>query len=525
VRLERLLTGTDARGLRVLAASTDLGAAGDLAASFDSLAVYAVDEEDSVRVLGSAYASGLPSDGSMLVRLAGRPELIEAYQLRVPDDEMAALLVAMREGSQPPAASTMVDSDASVIRAAAHDATPEADPIRPESERNLADRADGAASGVADQEAAQRADDCGSVGRSAHDVVEQSAVETGEGQDEPVVPPAHVARLLERAESGQVVVQCLGGLGVWCRSENGGARLLGPGTGPGQLRLNRQLDLLAYAAVHAGVARATEQSGPARVSETDVRAELWNNAASKQIVGITARRLMADLERVGVRPTQPLLRVEHGHVALDDGSCLVDVGIFCGAVVAARAVRGVDGLAASEAAVAAYGGGLLVDVVSGPDDDELGRSAPPSRGGRPASGPLLGWTQELQAMSVASRLEALYREAVSLFAVRLSDAERWEDALHWAWVGLRVGEIVPPDESERMGRVVLEAAAELHDVQRLRGEYRALDRRLEECGLEMPPHLKQRYTDLVQLVAAEGEQEDGERPLAQAAVAGGGRRQ
>jgi hypothetical protein len=74
VRLERLLTSNGARGLRVLAASTDLGIAGDLAASFDSRAVYALDEEDGVRVLGSADASGLPSDGSMLVRLAGRPE-------------------------------------------------------------------------------------------------------------------------------------------------------------------------------------------------------------------------------------------------------------------------------------------------------------------------------------------------------------------------------------------------------------------------------------------------------------------
>jgi hypothetical protein len=486
VRIERLLTSTGTRGLRVLAASTDLGIAGDLAASFDSRAVYALDEEDSVRVLGSPEASGLPSDGSMLVRLAGRAEFIEAYQLRVPDDEMAALLAAMREGAL--AASTMVGSDGSASQAAPRAATTEADAIRPESESGLADRANGAASHVTDQEVAEPVDDRGD-GRSVHDtVVQPSALETGPGevQEGQVVPPPHIGRLLERAHPGQVVVQCLGGLGVWCRSDDGRARLLGPGTGPGQLRLNRQLDLLVYAAVHAGVGRATEHSGPARVSETDVRAELWNDAASKQIVGITARRLMADLERVGVRPTQPLLHVEHGQVALDDDSCLVDVGIFCGAVVAARAARGTDGLAAAEAAVSACGGRLLEDIASGIDDDEVARSSAPSRGGRPASGPLLGWTQELPAMSLASRLEAVYREVVSLLAVRLSDAEHWEDALHWAWVALRVGEIVTPDESERMGRVVLEAAAELHDVERLRGEYRALERRLEECGVVCP---------------------------------------
>ena len=124
-------------------------------------------------------------------------------------------------------------------------------------------------------------------------------------------------------------------------------------------------------------------------------------------------------------------------------------------------------------------------------------------------------------MSLASRLEALYREAVSLFAVRLSDANRWEDALHWAWVALRVGEIAPPDETERMGRVVLEATAELHDVERLRGEYQALERRIEECGLEMPAHLEQRYTDLQRLLAAEGEQEPRESQRLQSAVAAG----
>jgi hypothetical protein len=260
------------------------------------------------------------------------------------------------------------------------------------------------------------------------------------------------------------------------------------------------------------------------VSETDVRAELWNDAASKQIVGITARRLMADLERVGVRPAQPLLHVEHGQVALDDDSCLVDVGIFCAAVVAEWAARGADRLAAAEAAVAAYGGRLLEDIASGLVDEELGRGAAPSRGGRPASGPLLGWTQELPATSLASRLEAMYREAASLFAVRLSDAERWEDALHWAWVALRVSEIVPPDESERMGRVVLEAAAELHDVERLRGEYRALERRLEECGVEMSGHLEQRYTQLHRLLAAQGEQDSRESPPLQSVVAAGGSR-
>jgi hypothetical protein len=127
-------------------------------------------------------------------------------------------------------------------------------------------------------------------------------------------------------------------------------------------------------------------------------------------------------------------------------------------------------------------------------------------------------------MSLASRLEAMYREAVSLFAVRLADTERWEDALHWAWVALRVGEIVPPEESERMGRVVLEAAAELHDVERLRGEYHALERRLEECGVEMPAHLEQRYTDLHRSLAPQGEQEDRERSRVQAAVAAGASR-
>jgi hypothetical protein len=437
---------------------------------------------------------------------------------------MAALLEVMREGSRAPAASTMVGSDGSGIQATPRSATPEADVIRPESEKNLADRANNAGAHLADTELLLLANDRDGGGPAAHDNgLAQSGLENGH---EHVLPPPHVARLLDRAESGLVVVQCLGGLGVWCRTENGGVRLLGPATGPGQLRLNRQLDLLAYAAVHAGVARATEQSGPARVSETDVRAELWNDAASKQIVGITARRLWADLERVGVRPTQPLLHVEHGQVRLDDSSCLVDVGVFCGAVAAARAARGADGLAAAEAAVAAYGGRLLEDIASGIDDEEPGRSSAPSRGGRPASGPLLGWTQELPAMSLASRLEALYREAVSLFAVRLSDTERWEDALHWAWVALRVGEIVPPEESERMGRVVLEAAAELHDVERLHGEYRALERRLEECGIEMPAHLERRYSDLDRTLVAGGEQGSDERLRVQEAVAaGGGRRQ
>jgi hypothetical protein len=129
-------------------------------------------------------------------------------------------------------------------------------------------------------------------------------------------------------------------------------------------------------------------------------------------------------------------------------------------------------------------------------------------------------------MRLAGKLEALYRDTVSLFAARLSDAERWEDALHWAWVALRVGEIVPSDESERVGRVVLEAAAKLHDVERLRGEYGALQRRLEECGVEMSALLEQRYTDLHRSLAAQGEQESRERPREQAAVAaGGGRRQ
>jgi len=91
-------------------------------------------------------------------------------------------------------------------------------------------------------------------------------------------------------------------------------------------------------------------------------------------------------------------------------------------------------------------------------------------------------------------------------------------------VALGVGEIVPPDESERMGRVVLEAAAELHDVERLGGEYRALERRLEESGLEMPAHLKQRYTDLQRLFAAEGEQESRESSRLQSPVAAGASR-
>jgi hypothetical protein len=127
-------------------------------------------------------------------------------------------------------------------------------------------------------------------------------------------------------------------------------------------------------------------------------------------------------------------------------------------------------------------------------------------------------------MSLASKLEAMYREAVCLLAVQLSNAERWEYALHWAWVALRVGEIVPTDECERLGRVVLEAAAELHDVERLCGEHHALELRLEECGLEMPPHLQQRYMDLHHLLAGAGEQDYRERPGVQAAVAAGGSR-
>jgi hypothetical protein len=77
-----------------------------------------------------------------------------------------------------------------------------------------------------------------------------------------------------------------------------------------------------------------------------------------------------------------------------------------------------------------------------------------------------------------------------------------------------------------MGRVVLEAAAELHDVERLRGEYGALQRRLEECGVEMSALLEQRYTDLHRSLAAQGEQESRESLRVQAVVAvGGGQRQ
>ncbi len=283
---------------------------------------------------------------------------------------------------------------------------------------------------------------------------------------------------------------------MWCRDERGCARLLGPGTGPGQVRLNRQLDLLTYVAVRAGATGTAEANGLRWVSETEARTELWNEAASKQIVGITAHRLMADLKRVGVQMDRPLVRVEHGRVALDDDRCMVDVAIFHQAVAAARAARGADGVAAAETALAAYGGPLLEDVVADVADDDVRLSARPARGGRPESGPLLGWTQEIPARSLASRLEALYREASSLLAVRLRDAQRWEDALHWAWEALQVGEIVPSDHAERLARLVVEVAGELHDGARLRGEYQALEGRLEQCGLEMPAQLEQRYTHL-----------------------------
>src|SRR5438034_8949772 len=114
---------------------------------------------------------------------------------------------------------------------------------------------------------------------------------------------------------------------------------------------------------------------------------------------------MADLKRIGVQIDGPLVRVEHGRVALDDDRCFVDVAIFHQAVAAARAARGADGLVAAETAVAAYGGPLLEDVAAGVEDEDVRLSARPARGGRPTSGPLLGWTQELPATSLAGRLE------------------------------------------------------------------------------------------------------------------------
>ena len=91
--VERVLAQGPAHGLRVLAACTDPAVAGDVAPGYPSRVVYGLpDEETSVRVLGSPDAAGLAADGGMLVRLAGRAEVIEAYQLRVLDEDLAKRL-------------------------------------------------------------------------------------------------------------------------------------------------------------------------------------------------------------------------------------------------------------------------------------------------------------------------------------------------------------------------------------------------------------------------------------------------
>src|SRR5207244_6805623 len=156
-----------------------------------------------------------------------------------------------------------------------------------------------------------------------------------------------------------------------------------------QLPLTRSIDLLTYVAVRMTAAPPMGEVGPTGVAESETRAELWNEAASRPIVGITSRRLMDDLARIGVCPRVPPLRVEQGWIRLDRAGCLTDVGAFQHAVAAARGARGPDGLAAAEAAVAAYGGALLENVLPAGETDGDGtspRSVAASRRGRPTGG-------------------------------------------------------------------------------------------------------------------------------------------
>src|SRR5437588_9189252 len=101
------------------------------------------------------------------------------------------------------------------------------------------------------------------------------------------------------------------------------------------------------------------------------------------------------------------------------------------------------------------------------------RYAAGARRGRPTGGPLLGWTNELPARRIAGKLEALYPEAHGSLAARLREAGRPEEALARAWEALRVGELVPPDDAERLALQVLEGAGALDDEARLHAEYTA----------------------------------------------------
>ncbi len=517
--LARLLAHGPTHGLRVLAATTDLSVAGEAATAYPSRAVYAMpDEETSVRVLGSPDAAGLAADGGMLVRLGGRTALVEAYQLRVLDEDLAALLAAMSGGeeaatstaSAPPRAepgpSVAPDAEPDVPEGVggtvatnetvARQQTPPAveTPDRSVPKGTTGDGAGGSPhavdSSVVTADSSRPDDKAGSVGTNG--VVEVA---------ESVVPPPHVARLLDSAEPGQLVLQCLGGLGLWLRDASGRARFVGPGSGPGQLPLTRSIDLLTYVAVHMAVGPPTGEVALSGVAESEVRAELWHEAASRPIVGITGRRLMDDLARIGLHPLVPPLHLEQGRIRLDEAGCLSDVGAFQHAVAAARGARGADGLAAAEAAVAAYGGALLEGVLPAGETDGDGtspRSAAAARRGRPTGGPLLGWTEELPAQRIAGKLEALFREALGLLAARLRDAGRPEEALARAWEALRVGELVPPDDAERLALQVLESAAALHDEVRLRAEHGALEEHLLVSGLELSEHVQHRHEQLQQ---------------------------
>jgi hypothetical protein len=126
----------------------------------------------------------------------------------------------------------------------------------------------------------------------------------------------------------------------------------------------------------------------------------------------------------------------------------------------------------------------------------------PARRGRPSDAPLLGWTEELPARRVAGQLEALYRQALALLAARLREAGRAEKALERAWQALRVGELIPPDDAERLALEVLEAAAALRDAARLRAEYAALERHLHRRGLELTEHVQRQHEQLLRVVTA-----------------------
>ena len=218
--LARILALGPAHGLRVLSATTDLALAGSLASAYLTRVVYALGDDDaSVRLLGSTDAANLPSDGSMLVRLGGRTELIEAYQLRVLDEDLAALLEAMRAADTPePAEPPRQDprdspvgrgSDQAVLPTTATD---QSRPAGPDA------GADGGQAEVGDPP------DAGDAPAAELDQ-DDTAVS-------PEDVPAHVGVLLVRAEPGQPVLQCLGGLALWCRDRLGRVRLVGPGTGP-----------------------------------------------------------------------------------------------------------------------------------------------------------------------------------------------------------------------------------------------------------------------------------------------------